>query len=112
MKGLEAKVSSFFDLGHALVGHCLPNRPERVHDFAMSKPWQELRDHILSHPKLDEAERSEFLGLVDAAEAHQAHGLGELVREVDESVRRFEASHPQFTETADKILNYLSRMGI
>jgi hypothetical protein len=78
----------------------------------MSKPWQDLRDHILSHPKLDEADRSGFLALLEAAEAHQAHGLGELVREVGDSVRRFEASHPQFTETADKILNYLSRMGI
>jgi hypothetical protein len=78
----------------------------------MSKPWQELRDRILTHPKLDDADRADFLELVEAAETHQNHGLGEIAREIGDSVRRFEASHPQFTETADKILNYLSRMGI
>jgi len=78
----------------------------------MNTAWQELRKRILSHPKLDDSDRAEFLELLDAGEAHQAHGLGEMAREVGESVRRFEASHPQFTETADKILNYLSRMGI
>jgi len=78
----------------------------------MSKPWQELRDRILSHPKLDAADRAEFLELLDAAEVDQSNGLGEMAREIGDSVRRFEASHPQFTETADKILNFLSRMGM
>lgn len=78
----------------------------------MSNAWQDLRNHILSHPKLDDADRARFFELVDAAESHHTHGLGEIAREIGESVRRFEASHPQFTETADKILNYLSRMGI
>lgn len=78
----------------------------------MSKPWQELRDRILSHPKLDDTERAEFLELLDAAETDRSNGLSEVAREIGESVRRFEASHPQFTETADKILHYLSRMGM
>ncbi len=78
----------------------------------MSNPWQELRNRIQNHPKLDDADRAEILELVEAAESHHHHGLGEIAREIGDSVRRFEASHPQFTETADKILNYLSRMGI
>ena len=96
---------------HWLVGPCQAPRSVSIVD-TMSTPSQELRKRILSHPKLDDADRAEFLDLLDAGEAQHAHGLGEIVREVGESVRRFEASHPQFTETADKILNYLSRMGI
>jgi len=78
-------------------------------------PWHELRQRILSHPSLDETDRAEWLELLDAAQAHPhglARELGDLTREFQANVRRFEASHPETTATVDKILHFLSRMGI
>lgn len=79
-----------------------------------------LRDKILEHPKLDEADKEDLLALLpgssDLPEAEPEHDLGKEIadvgRELQHAVRRFEASHPQFTDLADKVLHYLSRMGI
>ena len=79
-----------------------------------------LRAKISGHSKLDESEKTELLALLpdlpDSPEGDVEHDLGKEIadvgRELQHSVRQFEARHPAFTELADKVLHYLSRMGI
>lgn len=79
-----------------------------------------LRDRISGHPTLSEPEKQELLRLMpeipEAPEGEAEHDLGKEIadvgRELQHAVRQFEARHPQFTELTDKVLHFLSRMGI
>lgn len=76
-----------------------------------------LRQRISGHPKLDDREKEDLLRLLpESPEAEPEHDLGKEIadvgRELQHAVRRFEARHPAFTDLADKVLHYLSRMGI
>ena len=79
-----------------------------------------LRERIRTHSKLNATEKAELLGLLpdvpDAPSGEAEHDLGKEIadvgRELQHSVRQFEAKHPAFTDLADKVLHFLARMGI
>ncbi len=77
-----------------------------------------IRAKIRAHPKLDDADKAELLELLPTPveEEGEEHNLGQELadvgRELRYVVRKLEARHPQFTEMADQVLHFLSRIGI
>jgi len=111
---MPGRFSLFLARRNASVGCSLPSPLLCVDGGADDAPLRKnSAKRILFHPKLDDADRAEFLSTSLMPRKPNTHtGWVKSSAKVGESVRRFEASHPQFTETADKILNYLSRMEI